>query len=381
MKEMDNKKFCQVRKHPARTSLDIYGNDFRSLSDSELDKSSSMTSEFLDLPRRLSERSTSPLLYCLDAEKLCLDLKADHQKKCLNTGMRERSNTEPPRIQLSNVEVIVDSIDEESPSVSNVYHDTFRNYDNEHFVSRGSGVWINLEPHHHTLLSPRSSNGSICSYRSSNADSAIEMLTPDDDLPEQPLADTSSADYNKLWDSRKRLHSDDLPNISGSYLEGASSSSEVFSTISSTTSQELPSDCSNTMYSNISTTSLSSPDINSSVMTQQILSPDFHSPLLESTHLEQSAVSTPSVVISDYSCKDVLDKGSQTLQSDLETEYNSELLGDRVLYHRSFSSSSISSESSLSIFSDSSDVADLSDFPIKPKPKVGFYFVAGQSFP
>lgn len=34
----------------------------------------------------------------------------------------------------------------------------------------------------HPLLSPRSSNGSICSARSSNADSAVDILTPDEEL-------------------------------------------------------------------------------------------------------------------------------------------------------------------------------------------------------
>lgn len=34
----------------------------------------------------------------------------------------------------------------------------------------------------HPLLSPRSSNGSICSVRSSNADSAVDILTPDEEL-------------------------------------------------------------------------------------------------------------------------------------------------------------------------------------------------------
>ena len=101
-------------------------------------------------------------------------------------------------------------------------------------------------------------------------------------------------------------------------------------------------------------------------MTQQL----YATSLQESTQGEQLAKANPSVVISDFSSRVVQDKGSQTLQTDLDKEYNSDLLGDRVIYNRSLSSSSISSESSLSIFSDSSDVADLTDFPIKLKPKV-----------
>lgn len=46
-------------------------------------------------------------------------------------------------------------------------------------------VWLNydteLKPISHLLLSPRNSNGSICSNRSSNADSAVELLTPDEE--------------------------------------------------------------------------------------------------------------------------------------------------------------------------------------------------------
>ena len=44
-------------------------------------------------------------------------------------------------------------------------------------------LWLSLDTRRggHTPLSPRSSNGSICSFRSSNADSAVDVLTPDDD--------------------------------------------------------------------------------------------------------------------------------------------------------------------------------------------------------
>ena len=359
------RKLCRLNKGGPRANLGLYANECHSFSDSELERSTSMTSEFLDLPRRLSVRSTSPLLYCLDPEKLYLDLKTDHQKTC-NVGARERSNTEPPRVQVSNIEVIVDNIDEDTPQETNMYLDNYSSYGDDEFVSRGSGVWINLEPRKHTLLSPRSSNGSICSFRSSNADSAIEMLTPDEELPEQPLADTSAAEYNKLWETQHRHHSDDL-HIPGSYTQGAKSSCEPFQPISTTASSSLPSPSSSSaFFLNTSTTSIPSSNISSSTMTQQL----YATSLQESTQGEQLAIATPSVVISDFSSRVVQDKGSQTLQTDLDKEYNSDLLGDRVIYNRSLSSSSISSESSLSIFSDSSDVADLTDFPIKLKPKV-----------
>lgn len=363
--DTNNRRLCRLSQGAPRTGLDLYSNNSHSLSDSELDKSSNMTAEFLDLPRRLSERSTSPLLYCLDPEKLRFDIKADRKNKLCNTGARERSNTEPCRNQVSNIEVIVDNIDEDSSQVSDVYLDNYRSYGEEEFMPRGSGVWINLEPQNHTLLSPRSSNGSICSIRSSNADSAIEMLTPDDELPEQPLVDTSAADYSKLWETRHRIHSEDL-HIPGSYFEGAKSSCDKPNKVSTSLLPSVPTQCSRPFYSDPRLCSVSSATINPSSVTQQIKAISSG----ENTQEEQTAISTPSVVISDFSCKSELDKASQTAQTDKAEDYNSDLLGDRVHYNRSLSSSSISSESSLSMFSDSSDVADLTDFPIKLKPKV-----------
>ncbi|XP_052058675.1 inositol-trisphosphate 3-kinase C-like isoform X2 [Mytilus californianus] len=57
-------------------------------------------------------------------------------------------------------------------------------------------VWLNfdseLKPISHLLLSPRNSNGSICSNRSSNADSAVDLLTPDEE-PQSDYHDTNSS--------------------------------------------------------------------------------------------------------------------------------------------------------------------------------------------
>ncbi|XP_076099924.1 inositol-trisphosphate 3-kinase B-like isoform X3 [Mytilus galloprovincialis] len=57
-------------------------------------------------------------------------------------------------------------------------------------------VWLNfdteLKPISHLLLSPRNSNGSICSNRSSNADSAVDLLTPDEE-PQSDYQDTNSS--------------------------------------------------------------------------------------------------------------------------------------------------------------------------------------------
>lgn len=368
-----SKKYCRLSERVPKSSLDLYDNESRSFSDSEVEKSSSLTAEFLNLPRRLSERSMSPLLYCLDPEKLYLNLKSEYSKTQCNTGARERSNTEPPRVQLSNIEVIVDNIDEESQTIDDdMYVDNYKQCDNEEFTRRGSGVWINLGPQNHTLLSPRSSNGSICSYRSSNADSAIEMLTPDDELPDQPLAEASAMDYNKLWETRHRSRSDDHHTIPGSSIEGAISDFEVFSTVSSiSTPKTSASQCSVTPQSHLSlnsmlTQSMQNLDLTNSDASDHSNFSVFETPLLKTPQGRQSAITAPSVVVSDFSSKGVQDKGSQTLQVDLEDVYNDELLGDRVLYNRSYSNSSISSESSLSMFSDtSSDVANLDDFPTK----------------
>ena len=68
-------------------------------------------------------------------------------------------------------------------------------------------VWLNydteLKPISHLLLSPRNSNGSICSNRSSNADSAVELLTPD----EEPQTDYQQL-HNIDWyrDHYRKTH-------------------------------------------------------------------------------------------------------------------------------------------------------------------------------
>ncbi|OWF54515.1 Inositol-trisphosphate 3-kinase B [Mizuhopecten yessoensis] len=53
----------------------------------------------------------------------------------------------------------------------------------------------------HLVLSPRSSNGSICSNRSSNADSAVDLLTPEEEGLDSPnTANEESVDWFKTPD-------------------------------------------------------------------------------------------------------------------------------------------------------------------------------------
>lgn len=63
-------------------------------------------------------------------------------------------------------------------------------------------MWLNfdseLKPSSHLLLSPRNSNGSICSNRSSNADSAVDLLTPDEEAQsDYQEPNTQSVDWFK----------------------------------------------------------------------------------------------------------------------------------------------------------------------------------------
>lgn len=59
------------------------------------------------------------------------------------------------------------------------------------------GLDPELCPQSHIPLSPRGSNGSICSVRSSNADSAVDVLTPDEDYHTNEISATESVDWFK----------------------------------------------------------------------------------------------------------------------------------------------------------------------------------------
>ncbi|KAJ8308693.1 hypothetical protein KUTeg_013567 [Tegillarca granosa] len=59
------------------------------------------------------------------------------------------------------------------------------------------GLDPELCPQSHIPLSPRGSNGSICSVRSSNADSAVDVLTPDEDYHTSEILTTESVDWFK----------------------------------------------------------------------------------------------------------------------------------------------------------------------------------------
>ena len=359
-----------------RSTLDLYISSQRSLSDSELEKTSSslpsMTSEFLDLPQRLTARSVSPVRSRLDTEKLYLDLTNVESNRSQNNKHSNRHNrkqpaVELPKIELSNIDVEVDNIDCNVGIQQSEYYiedESVTNFESDNFVSRNSNLWINLDPPTHSLLSPRSSNGSICSYRSSNADSAIEMLTPDEEIHEQSLSEVTET---RLWNHKLKSKGNVIHELFSDSSEGANCNVHMIH--SSPNAEKRP------LHSSKVDIKPSPPLDIFHRMTQQISSDDTIAPSpLESN----KGTRPPSVVISDFSSQISLeDKSSQTLTSDIATQAQGNFLDDRYLFfHRSFSNSSISSnESTLSLQSDSSqDVEDQPEFPIKLSRKVSLKY-------
>ncbi|XP_052767031.1 uncharacterized protein LOC128207889 isoform X1 [Mya arenaria] len=414
-----------------RTRLGIYLGDHRSLSDSELN-SSSMTSEFMELPKSLSDRYTPPL-YHMDQNDLYLDLKQT-SKPHSPPSVQQRLFSDLPQIELSNIEVIVDEVERER--TEDGYLEGYTEYTGDRYQEpEGSSEWLqmtSLEPHPHMLLSPRSSNGSISSYRSSNADSAIEMLTPDEELPDSssPLNDSgaTSTDF-KLWDCKEQSKSHDLntPSICSSTLAQSekhsfipvnamlSPSAQITAHSCSTSTPEIKSSLhSKPNYAFISSVSVSNktssrgrqplenkgefvnysnrptdigineskPDSVACCHVHQKLPHQSNSCEGEGPDPAQTqwghgmrsiqsepTIIPPAVVVSDFSSRPALNKCSQTSEEDFTAGYHGNLLMSPVGYQRSLSNSSISSESSLSIMSDSSQDLDDSDFPIRLRRK------------
>ena len=186
--------------HMLRPVTDIFDRNYRSLSDSELNREheSSMTAEFMELPKRLTKRLSlhTGRSYDLNYGQRILESR-DAESTTSRTSLPQSS---VPKIGFTNIHVVVEDIDpERQDNMSTLYMDD-PSYSCEEFESRNSGLWMNLEPQGHSLLSPRSSNGSICSYRSSNADSAIEILTPDEELPEHSPSESSDS---RFWENRR----------------------------------------------------------------------------------------------------------------------------------------------------------------------------------
>ncbi|XP_045174187.2 uncharacterized protein LOC123535560 isoform X2 [Mercenaria mercenaria] len=373
---------CTERTRPAllrrsfdipRNTLDLYISNSRSLSDSELEKTSvslpNMTSEFLDLPQRLTARSASPISRRLDTEKLYLDLtKVESNQSRKHFRSKSHNQKDPtvalPKIEFSSIDVVIDNIEcNEGIQQPEFFAETESetNYEGDNLVSRNSNLWINLDPQTHTLLSPRSSNGSICSYRSSNADSAIEMLTPDEEIHEHSLSEASES---RLWEHKLKSKRTEIHELFIDSNEGANYDVQMIHSSPTAEESSLHS------YSSKTDVNPSPPPPIFYAMSQHISSDETILPSpVESNKGTEVLGRPPSVVISDFSSQISLEtKSSQTLSSDITPSAQGDFLDDRYLFfQRSFSNSSISSnESSWSIQSDSSqDVDDQTDFPIK----------------
>ena len=274
-----------------------------------------VSSEFLDLPKRLSGR-TSPSLYRLrqsleassssqhslvwgtesykhnprgsPSEVNPIGLSPNHRDDLINR-LPESSQDCSSDIDItvtSNVDIVIESSvdgnDDEEGDEGRM-EETVRVtsnliLDNQTFPG-SSLMWNSLEPQSHTLLSPRSSNGSICSFRSSNADSAIDMLTPDD------IQDMNMHSDPQLWESRREFQEHSSP--------------------WETSSRGVKNSNPNQFERSRSWSSPVFTDTRTSLSPRQSQSNDvFHMDLFRDVDLPQydsPIPSTPSVVISDYS--------------------------------------------------------------------------------
>ena len=414
---------------------DQFGYGVRSLSDSELDKTSSLTSEFMELPNRLtSMRLTPPLPSSKQRRKLHLDLSFQFRPHS-SPNADHYDFSDVPRIELSAVDVPVHHSppDQGYQAMGN---DLGSHSPGRRYAQKEDPPWLPLGPlasgldaRSHALLSPRDSNASINSCRSSNADSAIELLTPDEELAEnQPSPDFTHWDQQP---STSPLAGSTSPSNSSvhSYASNLSSSSAR----PGSSTHKPSSMCSSTVFPNIQTNLFASykagPHDLTTSLDQRSVRKDHsltfpssdremesvtdydsvenidherdtvdqfahsaaylrsklthHSHSVENADLEiqhhhlrqmrsihsEPIIKLPSVIISDFSTKTV-DKCSQTLDTDFSSSFSSSLLGNPFGYQRSLSCSSVSSESSLSIMSDSSQDLEDVDFSIAPARKV-----------
>lgn len=285
-------------------------------------------------------------------------------KRSLNCSSRHNNIKSAENFQgISSVSIVIDDHDQEIQTMdelptsipdilignnddeANVDGDE-ENVDGDDETALGAqGNWISLEAKNKALLSPRSSNGSICSYRSSNADSAIEMLTPEEEMSEMH---DFSHHSSESWDS----------DLTSSKSESISSSSQEFgfekSQLSDVWRQVMfcKSKSSHSKLCNVQT-QLSSASRCDSVSQARLVQP-------------------PSVIVSDFSSISREDKGSQT-EGESSLQDQLDLIDKTFLsFHRSQSSSSISStDTSLSVHSDlSQDVDDMQDRASSSQTKV-----------
>ena len=262
-----------------------------------------------------------------------------------------------PKMGFSDVSIVIDSHDQEdrgeNEPISNIPDILVCNNDEDQDPNLCSqGVWIGLEAQTKTLLSPRSSNGSICSFRSSNADSAIEMLTPEEEMSDMhDFSCQQEAWDNDLIDSRSdksQLHSHHELHFDKSQdfnFGGMLSQSQNFSLEKS----ELSEVWRQVMF-------------NKSKSSQPKLCNE-QSQVLVSSDQVNIVKQPPSVVVSDYSTSTTEDKGSQT-EAEASLQDQLDIMDKKYFsFNRSFSNSSISStDTSLSFQSDSSqDVDDVQE--------------------
>ena len=297
--------------------------------------------------------------------------------RCANSAenLPEVSNVDLPRIEFSDVSIVIDNLDLDDQNtkepMSNIPDIFVGNNDQDQDLNLSTqGDWIGLHTQKKTLLSPRSSNGSICSFRSSNADSAIEMLTPEEEMSD--MHDFSC--QQETWDS------DLIESKSG----GSLSQSQDFNfdkCLLQSQDFNFKRSFSQSQDFNFETSLSQSEDFNfekselGEVWRQVILhkssQPKYNeqSQLLDSFSATETLDQTnivkqpPSVVVSDYSTSTREDKGSQT-DGDGDLQDQLDIMDKRYLsFNRSQSNSSISStDTSLSLQSDSSqDVDDVQE--------------------
>ncbi|KAL4237719.1 hypothetical protein ACF0H5_002433 [Mactra antiquata] len=362
----------------SNTLDDLSMNEQRSLSDSELDMISytvpDLMSEFLDLPARISFKTQSSLRHRIDPEKLYLDLQKVKLEQLRHAETNKTSQCTAPKIEFTPVDVIVCAADDnDGNKQSDIYMDSdiTQHYDSDYSSRTCTNMWINLDPPTHKLLSPRSSNGSISSYRSSNADSAIEVLTPDEEMSEHSPIDLTGA---RPWDVKQKYPPEKLPENWRNSDIGATLHSKVVDSTQQDSSFHL---CSQPLYNNYSLSShsdMNSPCDLNPFITQQLNSNSnaANAPPAEKSNKGGELLVTrpPSVIVSDFSSEGSYDASTPLINTS-STQGSLLLSEPSDRFHRSLSNSSISStDSFLSLQSESStEVDDSQEFPIKVAKK------------
>ena len=333
----------------------------RSNSDSRLGDQSSHSSRLehhYSYDSRLDYYSSHSPSWVSDCRSMPLNPSSNSQNAKSADNISRISFVDFPKMGFSDVSIVIDSLDQEIPKTddlaTNIPDILIGNNDqDDETASASQGNWMGLEPQNKILLSPRSSNGSICSFRSSNADSAIEMLTPEEEMSDMH----DFPQHSEAWDSDLMGKSDNLPFSAQDF--GGYEKSKL-------------SDMWRQVMFNKSKSSQSK-RCNDQTQTLESFS--------SAEHLtgQPKIIQPPSVIVSDYSTQTFEDKSSQTEgpegaespqdQLDLVDKFLSFTRSASFLsFTRSASNSSISStDTSLSIQSDSSQDVDDSQEPAKVK--------------